>query len=125
MCIILVVDDEPFLRLLICETLVLDPSLRFVEAYDGPSALAQAHVTSPDLIILDITMPRMDGLQVCRLLKADAAFQAVPILLISAHSSPETQAAGFEAGAAGFIRKPFEEAELLTAVQHALQSRGA
>ncbi len=68
-------------------------------------------------------MPKIDGLQICRVLKADSTFQKTPILLISAHSSPETQEAGREAGAIGFIRKPFEEDDLVRLVHQALQGR--
>ncbi len=80
------------------------------------------HVQStPDLIILDIMMPQMDGLQVCRLLRSDPAFQAIPILLVSARGSPDTQEAGRDAGANGFVRKPFEENELVGLVHQALK----
>ncbi len=123
MCVILVADDEAYLRLLVCETLALDPKLRFVEADDGLSALDQARAICPDLIILDIMMPKLNGLQVCRLLKADPAFGTTPILLISAQTSPEILQAGREAGAAGFMRKPFEEADLVTLVAQSLQTR--
>src|SRR5512142_3336269 len=109
MYVVLVADDEPYLRLLICETLAVDPMFRFVEASNGVAALDQARAVHPGLIILDIMMPKMDGLQVCRLLKSDPAFQTIPILLVSARASPDTQDAGREAGANGFVRKPFEE----------------
>ncbi len=123
MPIILIADDEPVTRQLIRETLSIDPTLSFVEVKDGVAALEAARVVHPHLIILDIMMPKMDGLQVCRLLKADTVLHAIPVIVMTAHLASGSELVAREAGADGFIRKPFEEAGLLTTVDRLLQSR--
>jgi CheY-like chemotaxis protein len=117
---VLIADDEPLVRQLVRETLSIDPTLSFLEAANGLVALESARAARPDLIILDIMMPKMDGLQVCRLLKADPALCTVPVILVTAYAMSRNEAAGRDAGADAFVPKPFEEKELLDAVSRAL-----
>ncbi|SRR5258706_11215109 len=117
---ILIVDDEYPQRVLIRETLSGDDSLTFLEAEDGVQALRQARSERPDLIILDVMMPKMDGFQVCRILKADPALSTVPIILVTALGHVEDQATALDLGAFGFVNKPFEEKDLLAKVHGAL-----
>ncbi len=119
---VLIADDEPIVRELLRETLSIDSALSFVEAGNGVTALEAAHTASPHLIVLDIMMPRMDGLQVCRLLKADRALRAVPVILMTALGTSDSERIAFDAGADAFLRKPFEEADLLSTVTRLLQA---
>jgi CheY-like chemotaxis protein len=118
---ILIADDEPYQRLLIRETLAVDPSFRFVEAADGLQALQLARQEHPDIILLDVMMPNLDGLEVCRLLKADPTLQAIPVIMISAIRD---QLAGQEAGCDEFVPKPFEARELQETVYRLLRLNG-
>ncbi len=119
---VLIADDEPIVRQLLRETLSIDGELSFVEAENGVAALGIAHTVYPHLIILDVMMPQMDGYQACRLLKADPTLRTVPIVLITALSSSESEYDAREAGADAFLRKPFDEMELLSTVTRLLQS---
>jgi two-component system, sensor histidine kinase and response regulator len=118
---ILIVDDERYQRMLIHETLAGDPTFSFSEAEDGAQALQEAKRHRPDLIILDVMMPKMDGFQVCRTLKADSAYQAVPIILVTALGQLQDKVTGLDSGADDFVNKPFEESELQARVRSALR----
>ncbi len=118
---ILIVDDERYQRMLIRETLAGDPSFTFSEAEDGEQALKEVRRRRPDLIILDVMMPRMDGFQVCRILKHDPAYQAIPIILVTALGQLQDKVTGLDSGADDFVNKPFEESELQARVRSALR----
>ena len=122
---VLIADDEPLQRTLIRETLANDPSLSFIEVGDGVQALEQVWADTPDLIILDVMMPGMGGIQVCRILKAEPALQAIPVIMITALESDESRIAGLDAGAVDYIRKPFETIDLEVKVQQALRGQTA
>jgi putative two-component system response regulator len=83
------------------------------EATDGVEALAAVEEYDPDLILLDVDMPRLDGLAVCRRLKADPRRRLIPIVILTAHSDRDTRLSGIEAGADDFLSKPFDSKELL------------
>jgi CheY-like chemotaxis protein len=118
--LILIVDDEPLQRMLIRESLANDGSLTFSEAENGRQALKTAHAVKPDVVIVDVSMPQMDGFQVCRLFKDDQNLRAVQIILITARWNAEDLTRWQAAGACTLIRKPFEVADLQTAVRNAL-----
>ncbi len=120
---VLIADDEPLQRTLIRETLANDPALSFIEVGDGVQALEQAWANTPDLIILDVMMPEMGGIQVCRILKAEPALQAIPVIMITALESDESRIAGMDAGAVDYIRKPFETVDLEVKVRQALRGQ--
>ncbi len=122
---VLIADDEIFVRSLIRETLSIIPDLSLVEAVDGAAALEQAHLHPPKLIILDIMMPKMSGLEVCRALKADPELSAIPVIIITASHDPVHRYGARDVGAVGLVQKPFEEVEFLGMVLQALQSRVA
>ncbi len=119
---VLIADDEPFQRILIRETLTEDSEFAFYEAENGAQALEQAHRERPDLIILDIMMPDMDGLQVCRLLKADPRLNTIPVIMVTALNKEEDRVNALDAGADNFLSKPFEAHELQAVVNSALNS---
>ncbi len=119
---ILIVDDEQYQRILLREILSSDPTFTFADAENGHQALDFARTESFDLVIMDIMMPVLDGVKACKRFKADAALQAIPILLIAA-SGPLEESIWRAVGAVGFLRKPFAESELYAKVQHGLGSK--
>ncbi len=113
---ILIVDDlEENLKLL-SETL-MNAGYRVRPALSGRIALQSAKRRPPDLVLLDIRMPEMDGLQVCKRLKADEKTTDIPVIFISALGEIEDKIKAFEAGGVDYITKPFEELEILSRVK--------
>jgi DNA-binding response OmpR family regulator len=90
-------------------------------AGDGAAGLEAARQQSPDLILLDLMLPRMDGLEVCRELKTRAATAAVPIIMLTARSAEADIVAGLDAGADDYVPKPFSPRELLARIQAVLR----
>ncbi len=112
---ILVVDDEPRGRELI-ENLLLPQGHQLHLVADGPAALAAAAEHVPDLILLDVMMPGMDGFEVCRRLRADPKLRVVPVVMLTALDDRDSRIAGLAAGADSFLTKPFDATELRTRV---------
>lgn len=113
---ILVVEDTPMsLRLLV--TILSDAGYSVREAPNGELALWTATKRPPDLVLLDIRMPGMNGFDVCRCLKLDPATASVPVIFLSALSEPEDKSEGFAVGAVDFITKPFSDEEVLARVK--------
>ena len=115
--LILVVDDEPKIVRLARDYLEKN-SFRVVTAADGPSALAMTRREKPDLIVLDLLLPGMDGREVCRILRAESA---VPIIMLTALSEESDQIAGLEIGADDYIVKPFSPRALVARVRALLR----
>ncbi len=120
---VLVVDDSPTIRKVVARALA-DYDYRILEAADGEAALAIARKDPPDLVLLDITMPGMDGYQVCRALRAEAANADLPVLMLSGRDGLFDKLRGRLAGATEYVTKPFR-AELLVQVveKHCLPRR--
>ena len=118
---VLVVDDDPVVADLVAFRL-RRMGLEVTVETDGESGLAAVHRLRPDLVVLDWLMPRMDGLEVCRALRADAdpALARTPVLLLTAKSQDPDLERGFAAGATDFIAKPFSTRELVSRVTAAL-----
>ena len=116
MLTILVADDEPNVIELVRVTLE-DRRLRVVEALDGASALAQADATRPELILLDVQLPDMSGLDVCRLLRRDPRFAPTKIAMLTAAAQEDDVARGLAAGADHYLTKPFSPVRLLALVE--------
>jgi sigma-B regulation protein RsbU (phosphoserine phosphatase) len=114
--LILAVDDLPRNLELLAKVLEAE-GYRSTLATNGTQALEIAFKEKPDLILLDIRMPGMDGLEVCRQLKADPATQDIPVIFLTVHSKSAEILAGFEAGAVDYVTKPFPIPELLARVQ--------
>jgi diguanylate cyclase (GGDEF)-like protein len=117
---ILVVDDREDNVELICQTLE-DYSYRTLRALDGHSAIDLAIRELPDLVILDVMMPGLDGVATCRLLTADERTRDIPVIFVSAKGEVADLREGLEAGAHDYIRKPFNSDELAVRVQAALR----
>ncbi len=112
---ILLVDDEPHVLEVLRVTLE-DLGFSLLEAADGPGALNLAQNEHPDLVILDVMLPSMSGLDVCRQLKGVADTGRIPVILLTARSGEEDAKAGFEAGADRYLTKPFSPLTLQTEV---------
>ena len=113
---ILIVDDEQD----IVETLkfVLEAQgYECICAYDGEEGLNTAKEVMPDLIILDVMMPKINGFKISRLLKYDNKYKDIPILMVTARSQDEDKLIGEETGADEYVTKPFEIDEILTKVE--------
>lgn len=124
MATILVVDDEPSVRDLIRDTLELEDHA-VQEAVDGPSALAAlAGEGLPDLVVLDIMMPGISGLDVLTELRAKPATKDMPVILLTAMSDDATTWAGWSAGANVFLPKPFDPGALLDWIDRVLEGGG-
>lgn len=94
-----------------------------VEAYDGEEALAKARDEHPDLILLDVMMPKVTGYEVCQKLRADEITKHIPVIMITALHEMDDRIKGIEAGADDFISKPFNKAELLARIKSLLRMR--
>jgi len=117
---ILVVDDEP-INLDILRTRLAVHGYEILTATNGEEALAVATAQRPDLILLDIMMPKMDGIDVCRHLKADASLPFMPIILVTAKADSKDVVAGLEAGADEYLTKPVDQAALVARVKSMLR----
>ncbi len=118
---VLVVDDEATIRRL-ARVALEQAGLRVLEAGDGASALETARTQRPDLILLDVAMPRMSGLEVCRRLRETPSTAKILVLLITGLLDQARQDAIAQVGAAGVVAKPFTPASLVRRVAATLHS---
>ena len=109
---ILVVDDQIDLVKTLQFALELE-QYQVLVSYNGEDALNQARKENPDLILLDIMLPKLDGYKVCRLLKFDEKYKHIPILMMTAKSQTKDKLIGKETGANEYITKPFDMDELM------------
>ena len=116
---ILVADDEPHILRVVKDKLS-NAGFQVVVAVNGEEAWQFALREKPDLILLDVMMPKMNGFEVCRKLREDQAFADVPILLLTARGQEIDRKMGMEAGASEYITKPFSPRQLLQTVQEKL-----
>ncbi|MFA5097009.1 MAG: response regulator [Candidatus Margulisiibacteriota bacterium] len=109
---ILAVDDEE--SLIAALTCRLEASnYEVIHAFDGREALSKAKGEKPDLIILDIMLPFLDGFEICRLLKFDSKYKDIPIVMLTSKVSDSDRKTGFEVGADAYLTKPYEARQLL------------
>jgi len=114
--IILIVDDTETGREIL-DALLHSPVYQLAFACSGPEALVKAEELTPDLILLDVMMPGMDGFEVCRRLRANPRLAEIPIILVTALDDRQSRLQGIEAGADDFVTKPFDHAELRARVR--------
>ena len=120
---ILVVDDSTIDQCKLRELLVRE-GYRVSSAYDGHQGYEMANVTHPGLILLEVRMHAMDGFATCRLLKANAGTEVIPVIFISGDDQPETRILGLKLGAVDFIGKPFSTGELIARIEIHLRLAG-
>lgn len=113
---VLIVDDNPT-NLSVLSAALSSAGFRFRVAVDGESAIAQAQRTLPELILLDVQMPGIDGFETCRQLKANPATESIPIIFTTALTDVESKIKGFALGAVDYIPKPFTQEEVIARVR--------
>ena len=121
--LILVADDEPDI-VTIVEMILRSQGYDVLKAANGLEALELAERHSPDLILLDIMMPDMDGWEVLRLLHVDPSTAEIPVAMISAKTGSRAKITSMQEGAVDYITKPFDSRELLTKVKETLTGQG-
>jgi two-component system alkaline phosphatase synthesis response regulator PhoP len=120
---VLIADDNP--QILELLEAYLEPlEVRVSTAMDGQATLAAVEHDPPDLILLDVMMPKRSGFEVCRLLKRDPRYQHIPIILVTALNEVGDMERGRESGADEFLSKPVNKIDLLASVQRLLGNRG-
>jgi DNA-binding response OmpR family regulator len=119
---ILVADDDPVIVRLLQVNFKLE-GYEVDTAVHGEEALTKARETSPDLILLDVMMPGVDGWEVCRQLKEDATTRDIPVLFLSARAQEEDRRRGLELGVTDYVTKPFDPGELVALVERCLKDR--
>jgi two-component system, sensor histidine kinase and response regulator len=119
---VLVADDEPINRQLLCD-LLRGAGHEVLEATDGVEVIDQAHRDQPDVILLDVVMPRRSGLEACRLIKRDPSLGRVPVLLVTSQCAPRDRIAGMEAGADDFLSRPLDTRIAVLRVNNAVRAK--
>ncbi len=122
--VVLVVDDSPTVRKIVQITLQRE-NIRVVTAGDGLSALAAVSDTQPDLILLDIVLPRMDGYNICHLVRNNPEYRDLPIIMLSGKDGIFDKMRGRLAGSTEYITKPFDSSELVQSVRRYLDTPAA
>ncbi len=117
---VLVVEDEPDIRNLVVHHLTRD-GFRCRTAATGAEALASIRTAAPDLVVLDLMLPEMNGLEVCRRLRTDPSTAGVPIIMLTAKSDEVDRIVGLEMGADDYVAKPFSPKELVARVRAVLR----
>jgi len=114
---ILIIDDDEVARALISGILQTNKLYKVIAGENGKDGIKRALREQPDLVILDIMMPQIDGYEVCKILREKVATRYIPIIILSAKGSIDSQVHGFELGADDFITKPFNHTELIARVE--------
>jgi serine phosphatase RsbU (regulator of sigma subunit) len=118
--LILIVDDNPA-NVEILQMRLAANNYEIITAADGEEGLAMARAKQPDLILLDIMMPKMDGIEVCRHIRADSALPFIPIIMVTAKADSKDVVAGLEAGGDEYLTKPVDHAALVARVKSMLR----
>jgi len=118
---LLIVDDEPVNILFLTE--ILEEHFKLIQVADGKSALSAIKEYMPDLILLDIVMPDINGLEVCKILKNEPDYSHIPVIFLSALDQISDRIAGYNAGGEDYISKPFSGLEVLTKIKMVLDKQ--
>jgi len=116
---VLVVEDEAELTGAI-QIRLEQAGYEVLIAYDGQDALEKARTENPDLIVLDLMLPKIDGYKVCRMLKFDEKYKKIPVVMLTARAQEKDENLGYEVGADAFITKPFKYQVLLAKIAELL-----
>ncbi len=117
---ILIADDEEDVKVVV-QLFLESKGYDIVTAYDGLDAMDRAREENPDLIILDVMMPIIDGFEVCKKLKEDPGLKDIPVVMLSASSHAESKQRGIEVGAVEYIVKPFDPEKLQAVIESILK----
>ena len=117
---ILIVDDEPHIVQML-DINVRNHGYASICATDGEQALEYVHTYHPDVVLLDVMMPKMDGIEVCRRLKTDPSTRSIPVIMVSAKSEEHDRIEGLKGGADDYVTKPFNLQELFLRIAAALR----
>lgn len=117
---VLIVDDEPNILVAI-EFLLAQKGYRVAQATNGPEALEKAEILQPDIVILDVMMPGMDGFAVARHIRENPRLDGVRIIFLTARGTQEDRFRGYETGGEVYLTKPFDNEELMATVQEVLE----
>lgn len=120
--VVLLIDDSPAIHRLVAVHL-RDEDVELLSAFDSTSGCALAKQRTPDVILLDVRLPDIDGYQTCRLLKSEATTGQIPIVFLTASDSVEEKIRGLDLGASDYITKPFDVAELKARLRVALRTK--
>ena len=115
--VIVVADDEHDIADLLTLNLEME-GYRVETVYDGQAALDAVRAVDPDFVLLDVMMPKLDGLEVLRALKADAATKDIPVIMLTAKAGDDDVWAGWQAGASYYVTKPFDLEQLVRYLRH-------
>ena len=113
---ILLVDDEPSIVKMVGKRLEVE-GFEVLVAMDGQDALRKAQTEMPGLIILDLMLPKLNGYEVCTMLKQDTRYQKIPIVMFTAKAQEKDEQLGLSCGADAYVRKPFRAQELLDQIR--------
>ena len=113
---ILLVDDEPSIVKMVGKRLEVE-GYQVIVAMDGQDGLQKAQTEQPNLIILDLMLPKLNGYEVCTMLKQDTRYQKIPIMLFTAKAQERDEKLGMDCGANAYMRKPFRAQELLEQIR--------
>ena len=119
--LILVVDDDPFSRKLVQRAIAKQYTVEMAE--NGEEGLKKAEALKPDLILLDVEMPGMNGYEVCDRIKTTQSTRNIPVMFVSGHESVRERVQGFEVGGDDYVTKPFEKESLLAKINVLLKYR--
>lgn len=121
---ILVVEDEGLIAGMLKEVLEAN-RYEVLLAVDGEEGLNKARSMKPDLILLDIMLPKLDGLKICRLLKFDLNYRHIPIIMLTARAGEADREISLQSGANDFVVKPFDPQSLLAKISELLKAKGS
>ena len=113
---VLLVDDEPSIVKMVGKRLEVE-GFEVLVAMDGQEALKKVQTDLPDLVILDLMLPKLNGYEVCTMLKEDTRYQKIPVVMFTAKAQEQDEKLGLACGADAYIRKPFKAQELLDRIR--------
>ncbi len=116
---LLIVEDEPHIAN--AERIILQDGFEVHIAGDGEEGLAKAQALKPDIIVLDLMLPKLNGFEVCRRIRADKGLNGTKIVMVTAKNQSRDEAKGMDSGADDYIMKPFEPIELMHVVRQVLK----
>ena len=113
---VLLVDDEPSIVKMVSKRLEVE-GFEVLVAIDGQEALKKVQAEAPDVVILDLMLPKLNGYEVCMMLKEDTRYQKIPVVMFTAKAQEQDEKLGLACGADAYIRKPFKAQELLDQIR--------